>query len=194
MAASSRQPGSDRGRASIDWERAFLYYAALPADERSYRAVASEFAVSVRTVEKHGRRDNWRERAQAIEADATAAAAAELSAERAARLLEVEKLIDATHLAYAQELRRGAIRPVPADLPRLHKLRQELWSTEANTQLIPRPDATRPANPATTERKLEVLRALHDAGALARLQQLVEADPDPEAAAPEDDEDEGATP
>lgn len=48
-ARDSRQPGSDRGRPACDWEQAFVYWAALPPERRSYAAVAAEFGVSART-------------------------------------------------------------------------------------------------------------------------------------------------
>src|ERR671938_98760 len=90
---AGRHPGSDRGRPAVDWEQAFAHYAALPPELRSYEAVAREFAVSVRTVEKHGRLGRWRERVRAIEAQATAELDAQLGQARAKQLADVEKLI-----------------------------------------------------------------------------------------------------
>ena len=52
--AANRKPGSNRGRAAVDWQRAFQFYAAVPPAERDYRRVAEEYRVSVRTVERHG--------------------------------------------------------------------------------------------------------------------------------------------
>ena len=60
MAANpKRRPGSDLGRATVDWEAAFAFYAALADECRCYQAVADEFDVSLRTVENHGRADRW---------------------------------------------------------------------------------------------------------------------------------------
>jgi hypothetical protein len=178
--AAERKAGSNQGRATIDWQQAFLYYAALPPDQRDYNAVADRFKVSVRTVEKHGLKERWRDRTQAIDAEAASAAAATLAKERATQLAQVDKLIDASYLTYANQLRDGRVRVTPADLPRLQKLRRELWDDPARDP----PPATTPAPaPATTTEeklahKLAVLRALRDAGALERLQQLADT-PDP---------------
>ena len=40
--AAERQPGSNRGRPALDWNQAFLYYAALPPEQRDYATVAAE--------------------------------------------------------------------------------------------------------------------------------------------------------
>ena len=50
MAEGVGRGGSDLGRPAIDWEQAFAFYASLPAERRSYQAVADKFGVSVRTV------------------------------------------------------------------------------------------------------------------------------------------------
>jgi hypothetical protein len=70
--AAERKRGSDRGRAALDWNQAFLFYAGLPPEQRSYAAVAAEFGVSARTVERHGRKERWRERAHELDREATA--------------------------------------------------------------------------------------------------------------------------
>lgn len=54
--SASRRPGSERGRPAIDWLAAFVFFASLPAESRSYAAVADRFGVSRRTVETHGQR------------------------------------------------------------------------------------------------------------------------------------------
>lgn len=168
--ASERKPGSDRGRPAIDWEAAYIFYCGLPAERRSYQAVADEFQVSVRTVERHGRTGHWKQQAQQLDQAAAAAAAERLRDHRAEKLVDMEKLIDASCVTYATQLRDGKVRVSPADLPRLHKLRTELWndtdthSTDNNEQ----PDkAVDPTDP--TERKLQVLAALRDAGVLQQL-------------------------
>src|SRR3954452_24947939 len=126
--AAERQPGSNLGRAAIDWERAFLFYATLPSETRDYRKVAAEFGVSPRTVERHGRSGRWKQRARELDAAASAAAAERIRDQRADKLVDVEKLIDASYVTYATQLRDGKVRVSPADLPRLHKLRTEVWS------------------------------------------------------------------
>ncbi|HEV2590450.1 MAG TPA: hypothetical protein VGU02_01030, partial [Gaiellaceae bacterium] len=59
--AAERRPGSNSGRATIDWQQAFLFYVSLPPEQRDYQTVADEFGVSRRTVERHGRTDRWQQ-------------------------------------------------------------------------------------------------------------------------------------
>jgi hypothetical protein len=172
MADSARKPGSDRGRAAIDWEAAFAYYAALPPERRSYDAVAREFAVSVRTVEKRGRLGRWRERVRAIEAQAGAELDRQLGQARVKQIADVEKLIEASFLTYAQQLRNGDVQIKAADLPRLVKLLLDLWQEPAAPEPALTASAARPVPSAvrSLEHKLEVLRALHESGALPPLE------------------------
>jgi hypothetical protein len=116
--------------------------------------------------------------APSIDREAAATAAAQLATDRAHKLVDLEKLIDASEVTYAQNLRRGDVRISPADLPRLHKLRKDIWhELEAQPVEPPAPPADEDADPA--ERKLQVLRALHDAGALQQLRDLVDEPPQP---------------
>jgi hypothetical protein len=165
---AERKPGSDHGRPLIDWEQAFLFYAGLPPERRGYQLVADEFGVSVRTVERHGRSERWKERARELDRSAAAAAAEQLRDQRTEKLLDVEKLIDASYLTYATQLRDGTVRVSPADLPRLHKLRTDLW-TEANNPAVEpvEPGMVESIDPA--EHRLQVLRALDAAGVLEHL-------------------------
>jgi hypothetical protein len=173
MADSARKPGSDRGRAALDWEAAYAYYAALPPERRSYDAVAREFAVSVRTVEKRGRLGRWRERVRTIEAQAGAELDRQLGQARVKQIADVEKLIEASFLTYAQQLRNGDVQIKAADLPRLVKLLLDLWQEPAAPEPALTGSAARTV-PSATERslghKLEVLRALHESGALPPLE------------------------
>jgi hypothetical protein len=165
---AERKPGSDRGRPLIDWQQAFLFYAGLPPDQRGYRPVADEFGVSVRTVERHGRAERWKERAGELDRSAAAAAAERLREQRTEKLLDVEKLIDASYLTYATQLRDGKVRISPADLPRLHKLRTDLW-TEAEQPAAEAKETEIGEPRDRAEHKLQVLRALDAAGALGHL-------------------------
>jgi hypothetical protein len=172
--AAERKAGSNLGRPAIDWQQAFQCYASLPSDQRSYGTVAARFKVSVRTVERHGLQERWKERAHQIDREAAAAAAAQLAADRARKLADLEKPIDASEVKYAQNLRSGAVRISPADLPRLHKLRKDIWEDLEAEPLEPTTAPTPNENADSTERKLQVLRALRDAGALQRLHDLVD--------------------
>lgn len=169
--AANRKRGSDRGRTSVDWEAAFAFYASLPDRKRSYQAVADEFSVSVRTVETHGRDGGWKERLRGVQAEAAVAADAELARQRAEMLGSLEKLIDASLATYAQQLRAGSVKVAPVDLQRLFKLRQDRWDQEAAATTAAR-TATTPVEDVVDReaRKLDVVRAPHEAGAFDRLQ------------------------
>jgi hypothetical protein len=164
-----RHTGSNLGRAAIDWEQAFAFYAALPPHQRCYQAVADRFGVSVRTVEKHGRNDHWKQRLQSINAHATAEADAALGEARAEHLVNIAKLIEASLIGYAEELRRGEVPIRPADLQRLHKLwrelNDELGVANAPTSTSP-PEAIAPRS---AEHTAAVIAALRESGALAAL-------------------------
>lgn len=163
-----RRPGSDRGRAACDWERAFIFWAALPAAERSYAAVAAEFGVSVRTVERHGRLGGWQQRLVGINEHAAAETDAKLAQEKAEQTSRLRKLIEATMVRYAENLRRGDVRIGPSDLDRLHKLWRQL-DDELDTP-VPGPVAdAAPAPAREAEHVAAVVQALAESGALARL-------------------------
>ena len=104
---SERKPGSNRGRAVIDWNEARLFYCGLPPQERTYDAVAAQFGVSARTVERHGTRERWREHARAVDQDAATIIARRIGkkradeAERLMKLLEVLEDLDDVQNVYA---------------------------------------------------------------------------------------------
>ena len=176
--AAERQPGSNRGRPALDWDQAFLYYAGLQPEQRDYGAVATEFAVSARTVERHGRNERWRERARELDREASRTAAARLVEERAATLTDFERLVEASLLGYAQKLREGTVRLNAADLPRLHKLLRELWQEPPPEPSEPDPAEPGGEEPASLEHKLQVLEALQEAGLLERRERLQAEQPD----------------
>jgi hypothetical protein len=178
--AGKREPGSNRGRTVVEWEHAFAFYAGLPEPQRCYRAVAERFGVSARTVERHAREGGWRERVRAIEKRAAEQTDQAFSEARAEERRKLARLIDATMVGYADKLRRGEIRMTPADLERLHRLRE---------QLAPATDPTRTqeAQAVSGERSPEhvaaVLQTLFETGALDALglrPAAAAASPDPE--------------
>lgn len=137
--------------------------------------------MSVRTVEKHGRLENWKERLARVRAEAAEAADARIAEVRAEKLAELELLIDASWTTYAHQLRAGSVRVAPVDLVRLFKLREDLWAQAAAEST-----ARRTAAAAETDsdedreaRKHEIVRALHEAGAFDRLQTLLTPTPEP---------------
>jgi hypothetical protein len=122
VAEAPRTPGSERGRAAIDWEAAFGFYASLPAESRVYAAVASRFGVSQRTVETQGRRNRWRERVREIEAAAARQADEQLGRARADQLADFHRLIEATCVSYARQLASGQVRVRASDIAALIKV------------------------------------------------------------------------
>jgi hypothetical protein len=168
VGSASRKPGSDRGRAVIDWELAFVFWAGLSPEQRCYQAVADKFAVSVRTVEKHGRADERKKRLAEINAQAIAQTNSSLGQARAEHVDKLRRLIDATLIGYAEKLRRGDMRMSPADLERLHKLWQQLVD-----ELPAAGDANRADRPPPFSRSVEhtqaVIEALRESGALEAL-------------------------
>jgi hypothetical protein len=165
--AAERKPGSDRGRPSCDWEAAFVFWAGLPAEERSYGRVAEEFGVSVRTVERRGRDGGWRERLSAINAQAAVEIDLQLGRKKAEYVARLRKLLEATLVGYAENLRDRQIRMTPGDLDRLYKLWRLLDDELDST---PAPGTLKPAAPARTiEHTTAVIKALAESGALAGL-------------------------
>jgi hypothetical protein len=129
---------------------------------RSYRAVADAFGVSVRTVEKHGRVERWRDRIAEIDAEAATQTNAALAGERVQEVSKIVRLIEASFISYAEKLRRGEVRMTPADLERLYRLYQQLGDELGAPAAIP--------ELAHSERGPEdvasVVEALAEAGAL----------------------------
>jgi hypothetical protein len=163
-----RKPGSNLGRPLVDWEPAFLFYAAQPPERRSYRVVADEFGASVRTVERHGRDERWQERARQLDREAAAAAAERLRETRTAKLEDYARLCEATEISYATQLSEGKVPIRPADLARLFKLRSELWEASETASAEPAAPAA-PTQGESLEHRRRVLQALQRAGALDRL-------------------------
>lgn len=167
---AERQPGSKGGRALIDWHEAFLFYASLPPERRDYQTVAEKFGVSRRTVERHGRQEHWKQQAGELDRASLRAAADRLRDERADKLLDTEKLIEATHVAYAKQLVAGQVKVNPNHLPKLFQLRTQIWGLQDDQSLDQLEQVREPTDPIDPiERKLQVLRALKDAGVLDRI-------------------------
>jgi hypothetical protein len=159
---------SQRGaRAAIDWEAAFAFYAGLAPAERSYAAVAAEFGVSVRTVETHGRSERWKERLLEIAAETRRRTVDALVEDRVEEIEKLRRLIDASLVGYAANLRSG-MRMSPADLERLNRLSVLLIEEATSPRHTPDGDGhERPER--TTEHATAVLNALAETGALEAL-------------------------
>jgi len=151
-------------RAAIDWEQAFAFYAALSPAERSYAAVAAEFGVSVRTVETHGREEQWKTRLRAIKEETRARTAEALTEARVEEVEKLRRLIDASFVGYAEAL-RGGMRMSPADLERLNRLSLALIEEATAPRQTSDADGQELAE-RTIEHASAVLDALAETGVL----------------------------
>lgn len=191
---AERHPGSNCGRAAVDWEEAFLFYASLPPKRRDYQAVAERFKVSRRTVERHGLSERWRERARELDRESVKAAAEQIRDERTAGLLNTQKLIDASFVEYANQLVSGQIKMNPNHIPRLYDLRERIWRHQDDEVEQHREQERQPADPIDPiEHKRQVLRALEDAGALYGLLQPSPAEDDEEPGQQATDDDDAGS-
>ena len=165
MAADGNSKSGDR--AATDWEQAFAFYAALPPAQRTYAAVAAEFGVSVRTVETHGREEQWKARLQAIKEETRSRTAEALTEARVEEVEKLRRLIDASFVGYAEAL-RGGMRMSPVDLERLNRLSLALIE-EATAPRQPLDVAGQDVAERTIEHASAVLDALAETGALEAL-------------------------
>jgi hypothetical protein len=114
---------ADRGAPPrVDREAAFQYWASLPLDRRSYSAVASQFGISPRTVERYARDGSWRARLREIEAEAAQRADQDLGQRRAKQLADFHQLIEASCVTYARQLASGQVRITASELVGLIKV------------------------------------------------------------------------
>jgi hypothetical protein len=156
-AGRSKQP-----RTSVDWEQAFAFYASLPPGERTYAAVAAHVGRDVRTVETHGRTGRWKLRLREIETKAAARTTEALIEARVAEIEKLRRLIDASLIRFAEQLRDG-MRMAPADLERLNRLSRTLIDEISNPHPPPPGDETS-APDRTPEHTEAVLDALAETG------------------------------
>ena len=92
------------GYARTDWEAAFAFYASLDPAERSHRRVADEYGVSLHTVKDRSRRHRWTERLADIEEQARRRTNEQLVRDRADRISDTIRIIDAARIRFAQQL------------------------------------------------------------------------------------------
>jgi transposase-like protein len=97
------------GRDRIDWAAALAFYVALDPP-RSFARVARKFGVSDTAVRKHAHRENWRAKADAIEAKAEAKALESGLRSREQRIAAVLKTIDVGLDQVGGDLDKGAQR------------------------------------------------------------------------------------
>lgn len=152
-----------------DQEEEFLYYGSLPPGERSYEAVAKHFGNSPRTVEKHGRDGRWKQRLREIDQEAARRSQELLISGRVEELQQLQGLINASLLAYAQRLQEGRMNMGPVDLERLNRLSRALLDELDETASGEAAAATAGPPERTVAHAEAVITALARAGALAEL-------------------------
>jgi len=105
-----------------DWEAAFHYWVML-GHSRSIEAVQEHFGIGQRrTVTRAMQRYGWRERLAKVEAEAHEKADALLIRERAHRIADTLKIIDAARSRFAGQLARADFRMTASDFVGLIKL------------------------------------------------------------------------
>ncbi|HEV2590635.1 MAG TPA: hypothetical protein VGU02_01960, partial [Gaiellaceae bacterium] len=110
------------------------------------------------------------QQAKELDRESVRAAAERLRDERADTLADTEKLVAATYVSYANQLLAGDVKVNPNHIVKLFQLRERIWGLqdeEADDQFDTVAKQPDPLDP--TERKLQVLRALGEAGVLDRL-------------------------
>jgi hypothetical protein len=131
MSNDSQQPP----HRPVDREQAFQYWASLPADGRSYKAVADQFEISPRTVERYARDGRWKQRLRRIDAEAAARADEELGRKRAQQLADFQQLIEASCIAYARQLASGQVKITASEFVGLIKAHLLLQGEPARIEL-----------------------------------------------------------
>lgn len=109
----------------INWDDAFAYYAAA-GPTRSYRLVVERYGVAQRTVERRAVREDWQERAAAIDRQAADQAERIVVRDRTARVADTLRIIDASRHKFAANLRTPSFRLTGSDFVGLIKLEQLL--------------------------------------------------------------------
>jgi len=112
---------AEPGRPRVDRDQAFQYWASLPHEGRSYAAVARQFGVSPRTVERYAREGRWKERIQRIRADAAQQADERLGRDLGKQLADFHQLIEASCVTYARQLAGGEVKISAAEFVALIK-------------------------------------------------------------------------
>src|SRR5436305_1365016 len=104
-----------------DWDEGFGFYASL-GQTRSLQAVADELGAPKRSVERAARKWRWAERAREIDEQARQEADKRLIRERADRVEDTLRIIDAARLRFASDLKSGRARLTGSDFVGLMKL------------------------------------------------------------------------
>jgi len=110
---------------AIDWDAAFAYYAAL-GSTRTFRHVREHMGVGQRTVERAAIRLNWKARIAEHDREVAAQVDRTLVRDRSLRVADTLRIIDASRLKFAANLREQTFRLTGSDFVGLIKLEQLL--------------------------------------------------------------------
>jgi hypothetical protein len=132
--------------------------------------------VSVRTVERHGREEGWRERVQRHKRDAARTVDEELTAKQVDGLFAYLRLIEKTTDRYDEHLEADRVKLSPSDLGRLISYHQQVGDRlAALAQSDPGDQGiAAPTKEQRLEHKLDVLRNLLRAGQLDELLEVLD--------------------
>jgi hypothetical protein len=113
--------GRPGARRRYDYDAAFAYYYGL-GKSRSLAAVRAEFGMAQRSLERICSKERWLERVAAFDAEAAKKAAKIMVRERALRIADTLRIIDATRTKFAGQLKVADFRLTGSDFVGLMKL------------------------------------------------------------------------
>lgn len=112
--------------ARLDVPAALAFYVGLGPAERSYLKVSREFQVSLTTIQKWGKRQDWPSKAAAADADASEKGQRQAARSRADRVATTLKFVDDYTDAVKDRLAGNALDVKASDVAALVKLAELL--------------------------------------------------------------------
>lgn len=111
-------------------EEAFVFFASLPSEKRSYAVVAERFQVNLTTVKRWGTKGNWRRRLQERELRIARRAADQLETVEVSARARQLKMLELALVKLVNGIAEGAVRGSYGDLERLLRLEGFLKGTD----------------------------------------------------------------
>ena len=111
-------------------EEAFAVFCSLPAEERSYTAVAEKLGVNLTTVKRWGSRGKWRQRLRERDLALARKAADRAGTAQVDARTRQAKLVDLGLVKLASSIAQGEIKGSFGDLDRLVRLDGHLKGTD----------------------------------------------------------------